>query len=100
MSPPRHRDVTLKEKARSQLRADSQPNQICRCLFERVQLGDSGARSTALLPVTISADSNVRPDTTGATTEVQTSSDGAIHIELPGRALISVESGANPALLR
>lgn len=25
---------------------------------------------------------------------------GSIHIELPGRAMISVESGADPALLR
>jgi len=25
---------------------------------------------------------------------------GAIHIEFPGRAMISVESGADPALLR
>ena len=28
------------------------------------------------------------------------SAGGSIHIELPGRAMISVESGADPALVR
>ena len=57
---------------------------------------DSG--STALLPVTISA-----PCTTvveePARQEHSTPSS-SIHIEFPGRALISVESGADAALLR
>ena len=65
-----------------------------RRLFAKGQLSE--ARSTALLPVTISADPGV-PD---ASADVQTSSAGAIHIELPGRAMISVESGADPRLLR
>jgi hypothetical protein len=30
----------------------------------------------------------------------QATAGGAIHIEIPGRAMISVESGADPALLR
>lgn len=71
-----------------------------RRLFERGQLSDPGARSTALLPVTISAEAETKPEPTNATADVQTSTDGAIHIELPGRAMISVESGADPALLR
>jgi hypothetical protein len=32
--------------------------------------------------------------------EQQAVACGSIHIELPGRALISVESGADPAVLR
>lgn len=67
-----------------------------RRLFERGQLSEAGARSTALLPVSISSD--VRP--ADAVAEAQTSSAGSIHIELPGRAMISIESGADPALLR
>jgi hypothetical protein len=30
----------------------------------------------------------------------QPATSGSIHIEFPGRAMISVESGADPALLR
>lgn len=67
-----------------------------RRLFAKGQLSEAGARSTALLPVTITTDLE-KPDT-GA--EVPASSAGAIHIELPGRAMITVESGADPRLLR
>lgn len=67
-----------------------------RRLFEKGQLSDAGARSTASLPVTISAD--VEPADEVA--DVQTPSGGTIHIELSGRAMISVESGADPTLLR
>jgi len=67
-----------------------------RRLFEKGQLSESGPRSTALLPVTICADAE-RADPAA---DVESSSVGAIHIELPGRAMISVESGADPALLR
>ena len=71
-----------------------------RRLLERGQLSDAGARSIALLPVTISADGEARPEPSTAAFGVETSIGGAIHIELSGRALISVESGADPALLR
>jgi hypothetical protein len=40
----------------------------------------------------------MKPET--ATADVQASSGGAIHIELPGRAMISVEHGADPAVVR
>jgi transposase len=70
-----------------------------RRLFEKGQLGAAGARSTALLPVTISSDADRLAAVDGAAAE-QVSSGGAIHIELTGRANISVESGADPALLR
>jgi hypothetical protein len=49
-----------------------------------------------LLPVSISTDVEV-PDETA---DAQACSAGAIHIEFPGRAMISIESGADPVLLR
>jgi transposase len=64
--------------------------------FERGELIDSSASSTALLPVTIAAPSErVESDA-----EQQPRTSGCIHIEFPGRAMISVESGADLALLR
>ena len=69
-----------------------------RRLFERGQLGD--VRAAALLPVTISADVDALPETAVVAVDAQPSSSGAIHIEFPGRAMISVESGADSALLR
>ena len=65
-----------------------------RRLFEKGQLSEAGARSTALLPVTISTAAEL-----DELDKVQ-ASGGAIHIELPGIALISAENGADPALLR
>jgi transposase len=62
--------------------------------FERGELSESCA---ALIPVTISSGSDSPSD---ADEVPQTSSGGAIHIELPGRAMISVESGADPSLVR
>lgn len=53
-----------------------------------------------LLPVTISSPSEPVHETPKGSTEEQASSGGAIHIELPGRAVISVERGADPSLLR
>ncbi len=65
--------------------------------YERGQLGKAGVASTALLPVTISADDEGTAD---ATADAQSPSGGMIHIELPGRVMISVESGADRELLR
>jgi len=70
-----------------------------RRLFERGQLSGV-ARSTALLPVTVTADAEAKPVTANDPADVQASSSGAIHIELPGRAMISVENGADPAVVR
>jgi transposase len=66
--------------------------------FERGELVEPVSGSTALLPVTVSAacESPIRK----AGPQEQPSSSGSIHIELPGRALIRVESGADGALLR
>jgi transposase-like protein len=61
--------------------------------FERGELSEPCA---ALIPVTVASPEDERRETE----EVATSAGGAIHIEFPGRALISVESGADPILLR
>lgn len=70
-----------------------------RRLFEKGQLGNAAGRSTALLPVAISAEIEAVPEPIEGTGE-QMSRNGAIHVELPGRANITAESGADPALLR
>jgi len=61
--------------------------------FERGELSEP---SVALIPVAVSnlEDEKREPDVVVPTTR------GAIHIEFPGRAVISVESGADPVLLR
>lgn len=61
--------------------------------FERGELSES---SVALIPVTVSnpGDEKREPEAFAP------SAGGSIHIELPGRAVISVESGADPTLLR
>jgi transposase len=66
--------------------------------FERGELVDSAATSTALLPVTVATPSEVERAESGA--QQQPAAFGSIHIEFPGRAMISVECGADPALLR
>ena len=60
------------------------------------QRGELSEPSGALIPVRIS--STTEP--TGRMEAPPASSRGSIHIEFPGRALISVESGADPSLLR
>jgi transposase len=60
--------------------------------FERGELTESCA---ALIPVRMSNPDDGRRESEA----VATSAGGVIHIELPGRALISVESGADPVLL-
>jgi len=61
--------------------------------FERGELSEP---SVALIPVTVSnpADKKREPEAAAP------SAGGSIHIELPGRALISIENGADPSLLR
>lgn len=66
--------------------------------FERGELVAPVSGSTALLPVTVSAACESPTRMAGPDEEPSTS--GCIHIEFPGRALISVESGADGALLR
>jgi len=66
--------------------------------FERGELVDSTAACTALLPVTVAASSEA--ETRELAVQQQPAAMGSIHIEFPGRATISVESGADPVLLR
>ena len=62
--------------------------------FERGELVVSG--SAALLPVTVSAASDSAAQ---QSTPREGTYSGSIHIELPGRGLISIERGADRALL-
>jgi len=57
----------------------------------------AGQPRAQLLPVTVTAepDSVMAPEVAPVAVP-----SGSIHIELPGRALISVESGVDPALVR
>lgn len=66
--------------------------------FERGELAEYAARSTALLPVMVSAPSEAAMDEPAGGRQPATT--GSIHIEFPGRAAISVECGADPVLLR
>ena len=61
--------------------------------FERGELSEP---SVALVPVTVDSPR----DEGRETEEAARSATGAIHIELPGRATISVESGADSSLVR
>ena len=61
--------------------------------FERGELSES---SLALIPVAVSNSEAAGQEPEAVAPPV----GGAIHIELPGRAVISVESGADPVLLR
>jgi transposase len=55
---------------------------------------------SALLPVTVSTSGEPPSEVLEQQRQTSGSSAGAIHIELPGRALISVESGAEGSLVR
>jgi transposase len=66
--------------------------------FERGELSEPGAASTGLLPVTVSAACESALRASGV--HERPMPPASIHIEFPGRALISVESGADPLLLR
>ena len=66
--------------------------------FDRGELVEPDAVSTALLPVTVSTPSEAAMRAPSAQQHPAKSS--SIRIEFPGRATISVESGADPVLLR
>ena len=61
--------------------------------FDRGELSEP---SVALVPVTVGSPRDESRETEEATRPTV----GAIHIELPGRATISVESGADSSLVR
>jgi transposase len=68
--------------------------------LKRGELVEPSASSTGLLPIMLSAPSEMASETREADAKGPRTSGGAIHIEFPGRAMISVESGADPLLLR
>jgi transposase len=65
--------------------------------FERGELADLAASPQALLPVTVAVPS--APEIREAASEQHPGRSGSIHIEFPGRAVISIERGADPRLL-
>jgi transposase len=68
--------------------------------LERGELAEAAEVSTALLPVTVSSACETAIEPREARMQEQPPQTGSIHIELPGRAVISVECGADAALLR
>ena len=66
----------------------------------RGELTEPVAGSTSLLPVMVSVPSEAVSATGEADAKERSAPDGSIHIEFPGRAMISVERGADPSLLR
>jgi transposase len=68
--------------------------------LKRGELADPAETSPALLPVTLSASCDIAVETREVSAKEQSTPGGAIHIELPGVAMISVECGADAALLQ
>ncbi len=68
--------------------------------LKRGELNEHTATSTSLLPVVVSSPCEVVGATCEADAREQPARSGSIHIEFPGRAVISVERGADPSLLR
>jgi len=65
------------------------------------RLVEAGERSTSLLPVVLaSVDCEGKSEQQDIVGQEPTASSGAIHIELPGRATISVERGADRLVLQ
>ena len=74
-------------------------NQVFQWRYEhRRGIGWAAGRARAeLLPVTVTSE----PDSMGTPEAVPAAgSCGSIHIELPGRGLVTVENGVDPALVR
>jgi len=64
--------------------------------FERGELFEP----RALLPVSVATPGELAGETPSRSAEEQATSGGTIHVELPGGAMIWVESGSDPVLLR
>jgi transposase len=71
-----------------------------RRLLKRGELNEPATRATSLLPVILSSPGELADARSHVDPERQPTSSGSIHIEIPGKAMISVESGADAALLR
>ena len=66
----------------------------------RGELSEPAAASTSLLPVVMAAPCEAISATGEADAKERSVPNGSIHIEFPGRAMISVERGADPSLVR
>ena len=68
--------------------------------LKRGELNEPATGSTALLPVVVSAPCETVSTAGEVEAKEQSTAGGSIHIEFPGRAMISVERGADASLLR
>jgi len=68
--------------------------------FDRGELVEGSAASPVFLPATVCGSIEAAKHFGDLTSPQPSVSAGAIHIEFPGRAMICIESGADPALLR
>src|SRR5450755_403914 len=71
-----------------------------RLAWKRGELNEPSAASTAMLPVSLSGSHEMTRELREAEAQAPPPVVGSIHIEFPGRAMISVESGADPVLVR
>jgi transposase len=68
--------------------------------LKRGELKEPATAPTSLLPVMLSARNDTADGRGSVDLKEQPARGGSIHIEIPGKAMISVECGADPALLR
>jgi transposase len=68
--------------------------------LKRGELSEPAAASTSLLPVVVAAPSEAVSAPGEPDAKEQSTPGGSIHIEFPGRAMISVERGADAMLVR
>jgi transposase len=68
--------------------------------LKRGELNEPKTSPTSLLPVMLSAPSGPTDVKGHVDPKDQAAPGGSIHIEFPGKAMISVECGADPVLLR
>jgi transposase-like protein len=68
--------------------------------LKRGELSEPVAASTSLIPVVVPAPCDAVCATGEADAKKRSAPGGSIDIEFPGRTIISVESGADPVLLR
>jgi transposase len=69
--------------------------------YEHGELKPRGSKAaTALVPVTIAAEPEAPKLAESSTPAVVPSSAGSVTIEFPGRALLSIEGAADPAVIR
>ena len=68
--------------------------------LKRGELNEPATALMSLLPVTVSTPGVAGDSPDQVDAKEPPAAGGSIHIEIPGRAMISVERGADPALLR